>query len=263
MILPVTSRIEAAAPSPGVAQFFLDASGRIGRAAFAAGVGVLLALLLLFLSSPDGLLRDVTAPFVYFGLFCGGGVVLAKRLHDRGRAGWWAAPVLFAFIAVWPYPEGWRALLVPVLLIAAVDLALLPGQRRFNRFGPAPELTRRLADDHLKIVRLVARQVAHRPVPRDDRNPAHAGGRDQEAVAGILPHENRSHISRLEGDPPLNGKELGPCNLQGLPEPVLGALAPKVRPLRQGGLACGQRQFPSRNRRDVEGIRSLVFGDDL
>jgi uncharacterized membrane protein YhaH (DUF805 family) len=65
--------------------------------------------------------------------------VLSQRLHDRGRSGWWSAPVLLAFALAWPWPLGplgWLS--AAVLAWAAVDLAALPGQTAPNRYGAPP-----------------------------------------------------------------------------------------------------------------------------
>ena len=65
--------------------------------------------------------------------------VLSKRLHDRGRAGWWAAFPLWAFAVAWPAPHGVFGAIASLILVAAVvDLGVLPGQPAFNRFGPPP-----------------------------------------------------------------------------------------------------------------------------
>ncbi len=55
-------------------------------------------------------LHWLTGWFVYPALLYSGACVLSKRLHDRGRSGWWAALVLFALVAVWPTPHGFGAL---------------------------------------------------------------------------------------------------------------------------------------------------------
>ena len=63
--------------------------------------------------------------------------MLAKRLHDRGRSGWWAAAILIAFNFTWPYPDsliGAAGLLV--VLWAAVELGWMKGEEGANRHGP-------------------------------------------------------------------------------------------------------------------------------
>lgn len=49
--------------------------------------------------------------------------VVAKRLHDRGRSGWWQLAVLVPVI-------GWAWL--------ALELYILPGSPGDNRYGPHP-----------------------------------------------------------------------------------------------------------------------------
>jgi uncharacterized membrane protein YhaH (DUF805 family) len=76
---------------------------------------------------------------VYPALLFSGACVLCKRLHDRGRRGWWAGLILWSLSLVWPAPHGlFQAPFVLILLLAAVDLGLMPGHRAFNRFGNPP-----------------------------------------------------------------------------------------------------------------------------
>jgi uncharacterized membrane protein YhaH (DUF805 family) len=71
-------------------------------------------------------------------LYCGACIV-SKRLHDRGRSGWWAALVLFALVAVWPHPRGFGSFLFSLILIwAAVELGVMQSEAGANRFGPSP-----------------------------------------------------------------------------------------------------------------------------
>ena len=116
---------------------FLTSTGRVGRWPFLAGVAVLVGLwsaVDLSLALPGWLHVLVAAGLIYCG-FC----VLSQRLHDRGRSGWWSGPILLAFALAWPQPMtllGWLA--VAGLAFVAVDLAILPGQKAFNRYGAAP-----------------------------------------------------------------------------------------------------------------------------
>lgn len=120
------------------ARLFLDGSGRSGRLAFLLAAGALLAVLATWETAPFGVRRWcgwLVDLLLAFGA-CG---VISRRLHDRGRSGWWTALALLAFVNVWPAPRGAAGwLLAPVLLAALVDLGLLPGQPRFNRYGPRP-----------------------------------------------------------------------------------------------------------------------------
>jgi uncharacterized membrane protein YhaH (DUF805 family) len=86
-----------------------------------------------------GALWWLTFWFFYPALLASGACVLSKRLHDRGRSGWWAALVLLALALVWPQARGAGAVLaLPVLVWALVELAILPGEQGANRFGPPP-----------------------------------------------------------------------------------------------------------------------------
>ena len=116
---------------------FLTSTGRVGRGPFLAGVAVLVGLwsaVDLSLALPGWLHVLVAAGLIYCG-FC----VLSQRLHDRGRSGWWSGPILLAFALAWPQPLtllDWVA--TAALALVAFDLAILPGQKAFNRYGAAP-----------------------------------------------------------------------------------------------------------------------------
>jgi uncharacterized membrane protein YhaH (DUF805 family) len=82
----------------------------------------------------------VVYPLLLFPTAC----ILSKRLHDRGRRGWWAFLVVWALVEAWPRPVsafGYAALFV--LAVTFLDLGLLPGQAGQNRFGPNPAQARR------------------------------------------------------------------------------------------------------------------------
>ena len=114
----------------------LSSTGRIGRIAFLAAGAVLLALAIAFrrLASPE--LHHWTAWLVDGAILFSTACLLSKRLHDRGRAGWWAFAPWIALLVVWPEPHGIVAGVgCTVLALAFVDLGLLPGQRGLNRFG--------------------------------------------------------------------------------------------------------------------------------
>jgi uncharacterized membrane protein YhaH (DUF805 family) len=77
----------------------------------------------------------VAYPALLFPTAC----ILSKRLHDRGRAGWWAFLVVWALIEVWPRPRtAFSWLFLPILAMAFVELGLMPGRAGANRFGPNP-----------------------------------------------------------------------------------------------------------------------------
>ena len=120
-----------------LADLFLNSTGRIGRIRFSAGAVCLVGAWIavdVFLRTPGWLHALIAAALLYSG-FC----VLSQRLHDRGRSGWWSGPILLAFALAWPQPMtllGWIA--AAGLAFVAVDLAILPGQKAFNRYGAAP-----------------------------------------------------------------------------------------------------------------------------
>lgn len=123
-----------------LADLFLTSSGRIGRIAFLIGAGVLLALWAAFDLLAPLAARDLIGWAVAGLLLYGGACVLSQRLHDRGRSGWWSGPILLAFAMAWPRPQApfdWIAL--ALLVAVAIDLALLPGQTVFNRYGAPPK----------------------------------------------------------------------------------------------------------------------------
>lgn len=117
---------------------YLTGSGRIGRRAFFFGVLPLAAawtaLTLLAPDAPDWVERGLAVALLYLAA-----CVTAQRLHDRGRAGWWAGPLLLAVVLAWMWretPFGWA---LGVLLLAPLfDLMVKPGQAGFNRYGPPP-----------------------------------------------------------------------------------------------------------------------------
>ena len=124
---------------PSILQLFLSAEGRIARAPFWLAIGLLVGALAACDPLAHGPARGWLVAPIRFALFVSGACLLAKRLHDRDRAGWWSAVPLWAFCIVWPRPSGlmdWPA--VAVLIAATVELGLRPGVRRFNRFGPPP-----------------------------------------------------------------------------------------------------------------------------
>ena len=103
--------------------------GRINRAKFWAGVGVLIAisivlnlldaLLGLQLAEGVGILGTLFGiASIYFAL-----AIYAKRWHDRDKSGWWSLIVLVPVIgAIW----------------LIVECGILEGTRGPNRFGPDP-----------------------------------------------------------------------------------------------------------------------------
>ena len=120
-------------------ELFFSAAGRAPRAPSLMAAGLLLIIAALYEAIVGPTLHWITGVFVYGPLFFCGCCVLSKRLHDRGRSGWWAALVLFALIAVWPHPHGFGSFLFSLIVIwAAVELGVMQSEAGANRFGPSP-----------------------------------------------------------------------------------------------------------------------------
>ena len=116
-----------------------SSTGRMSRAAFLACAAVLLSFAAAYEYGLQPRLGRgpgwVVYPLMLFPAAC----ILSKRLHDRGRAGWWGFLVVWALVEAWPRPTnlfGYAA--VAVLAVTFVDLGLMAGQPGANRFGPNP-----------------------------------------------------------------------------------------------------------------------------
>jgi uncharacterized membrane protein YhaH (DUF805 family) len=122
----------------------LSSTGRMSRTAFLACAAVLLVLAVAYQYGLAPIIPRgsgwIAYPLLLFPTAC----ILSKRLHDRGRAGWWGFLVVWALVEAWPQPSnlfGYAAL--AVLAVTLLDLGLMPGQPGANRFGPNPAETRR------------------------------------------------------------------------------------------------------------------------
>jgi uncharacterized membrane protein YhaH (DUF805 family) len=116
-------------------EIFFSSSGRMGAVRFTIAAALLLLLLGLYDATLKGSLPWLSL-FVYVPLFFCGACVLSKRLHDRGRSGWWAAVILLAAAMVWPRPEGFLDFVAVLVLVwAVIDLCVMPGERGNNRYG--------------------------------------------------------------------------------------------------------------------------------
>jgi uncharacterized membrane protein YhaH (DUF805 family) len=119
---------------------FLSASGRLARAPFYVAAAILIAAVALYQSVAHDTAEWWLGGLVVYlpALFCGVCIV-SKRMHDRGRSGWWAALVMMALVALWPTPNGFFG---PLFLIAAiwavVELFVMPGEQGANRYGVNP-----------------------------------------------------------------------------------------------------------------------------
>eukprot|EP01042_Synura_sphagnicola_P034588 gene34588-44359_t len=109
-------------------ELFFSSSGRSRQMPFCIAAGVLWLALVLYESLAKGPLLYVTGWVVYPALMFCAACVLSKRLHDRGRSGWWAAVILLAFVMAWPSPVGFFDFIAVIVLVwAAIDLCVMPG----------------------------------------------------------------------------------------------------------------------------------------
>jgi len=120
-------------------ELFFSAAGRAPRAPSLAAAALLLAIAVAYEAIVGATLHWLTGWFVYPGLFFCGCCVLSKRLHDRGRSGWWSALILFAVVAVWPRPDSFFDFIFALVLVwAGVELGAMPGEAGTNRYGSNP-----------------------------------------------------------------------------------------------------------------------------
>jgi uncharacterized membrane protein YhaH (DUF805 family) len=120
-------------------ELLLSSTGRIARMPFLIAGAGLIAVTALYESVAGTALHLITGWFVYPTILFVAACILSKRLHDRGRSGWWAAPILIGIIAILPTPTSFFDFLFGVLVFwATIELAVMPGEEGGNRFGPNP-----------------------------------------------------------------------------------------------------------------------------
>ncbi|MDG2531838.1 DUF805 domain-containing protein [Caulobacter endophyticus] len=121
------------------AELFLSSTGRLARAPFLIASAVLIGVAVLYEAIAGDVLRLLTGWLVYTALLYSGACVLSKRLHDRGRSGWWAALVLVALVAVWPTPQHFLDFVFALVIVwAIVELGVMGGEQGANRYGQPP-----------------------------------------------------------------------------------------------------------------------------
>ncbi len=124
------------------AELFLSSNGRLARTPFLVASGVLIGAAVLYEAIAGYTLHWLTGWLVYPALLFSGACVLSKRLHDRGRSGWWSMLILIAIVAVWPQPEHFLDFMFSlVILWAVVELGVMGGEQGANRYGPNPQKT--------------------------------------------------------------------------------------------------------------------------
>ncbi len=121
-----------------VAEFLFSSVGRLPRVPFVLASAACVVLALVFQAvTPDNL--QWLGWFIYPPLIYVGSCLLAKRLHDRGRSGWWAGVLLGALLAFWIKPQGLFSFLFVIIMIwTIIELGLIAGEQGANRFGPSP-----------------------------------------------------------------------------------------------------------------------------
>ncbi len=121
------------------AELFLSSNGRLARTPFLIAAAILLGVAVLYEAIAGYTLHWLTGWVVYPALLFSGACVLSKRLHDRGRSGWWALLILVAVIAVWPQPEHFLDFMFCLVIAwAVVELGVMGGEQGANRYGPNP-----------------------------------------------------------------------------------------------------------------------------
>ena len=119
-------------------ELFFSAAGRAARGPCWLAAVLLLAIAAVYEVIPS-ILHWITGWFVYPALFYCGACVLSKRLHDRGKSGWFAALILFATVAIWPHPDSFFDFpFTLVALWALVELGVMQGEQGANRYGANP-----------------------------------------------------------------------------------------------------------------------------
>ena len=121
------------------AELFLSSNGRLSRTPFLIASAVLLGVAVLYEAIAGYTLHWLTGWLVYPALLFSGACVLSKRLHDRGRSGWWSLLILIAVIAVWPQPEHFLDFMFCLVIAwAVVELGVMGGEQGANRYGVNP-----------------------------------------------------------------------------------------------------------------------------
>jgi uncharacterized membrane protein YhaH (DUF805 family) len=121
------------------AELFLSSNGRLARTPFLIAAGILIGVAVLYEAIAGYTLHWLTGWLVYPALLFSGACVLSKRLHDRGRSGWWSLLVLVAVIAIWPQPEHFLDFMFALVVVwAIVELGVMGGEQGANRYGLNP-----------------------------------------------------------------------------------------------------------------------------
>lgn len=134
-------------------ELLFSSAGRIGRRAYALSAFILFTVAAAWrVLAPEQWPWWAGLPVYGPVLFCAG-CVTSKRLHDRGRTGWWGLLALPAVLLLWARAESATAtspetvVLIGICLVITAVLAaetiVFSGQPEFNRYGPARKPTLR------------------------------------------------------------------------------------------------------------------------
>lgn len=130
-----------------VLEVYVSWKGRIGRGEFwAYGVALniiwfLVAMLLSILPSPVAEFGSLAWYLALIALYAG---LMVKRGHDRGRPAIFSVAVLavrvgLSIAALATGNSVFSLIGLGLILYVLVDYAILPGEKRENRYGPVPD----------------------------------------------------------------------------------------------------------------------------
>ncbi|WP_409309321.1 DUF805 domain-containing protein [Pectobacterium sp. B1J-3] len=130
-------------------QWCFSFKGRIGRRDFWVWIALwLLAMVILFTLSGQNWLDVQSTAFVIVALLWPTSAMVVKRLHDRGKSGWWALLLVVAWVlasgnwsmlpVVWQWGIG-RFIPTLIGIMMVLDCGVFLGTKGENRFGPEAE----------------------------------------------------------------------------------------------------------------------------
>lgn len=133
-------------------QWLFSINGRIGRRDFWIWIGIwVLAMVVLFSLAGGGMLSLQTAAFMLVCLLWPTAAVTVKRLHDRGKSGFWALLMIVAWMllagnwvmltGIWEWAVG-RFIPTLIMVMMFIDLGAFVGTQGENKFGKATQAVR-------------------------------------------------------------------------------------------------------------------------
>lgn len=126
-------------------QWLFSINGRIGRRDFWIWIGIwVIAMVVLFSLAGGGMLSLQTAAFMLVCLLWPTAAVTVKRLHDRGKSGFWALMMIVAWMllagnwvmltGIWEWAVG-RFIPTLIMVMMFIDLGAFVGTQGENKFG--------------------------------------------------------------------------------------------------------------------------------